>query len=97
MVVTVEVIRGDVHQYSDVRTEVIHIVQLERTQFDDVIIMMIFGYLQSEALADVACQTYVQACALEDMVNQGSCGRLPVRARDTNHLGVRIASGKLNL
>lgn len=78
VVVAVQMIRCDIHQYGDVRTEVIHIVQLERTQFDDIIVMMIFGYLQSKALADVACQTYIQTCTLENMVNQGSGGRFPL-------------------
>ena len=96
VVVAVQMIRCDIHQYGDVRTEVIHIVQLERTQFDDIIVMMIFGYLQSKALADVACQTYIQTCTLENMVNQGSGGRFSVRTGDTNHFGISIASGKLN-
>ena len=59
--------------------------------------MMIFGYLQSKALADVACQTYIQTCTLENMVNQGSGGRFSVRTGDTNHFGISIASGKLYL
>ena len=58
---------------------------------------MFFGYLQSEALTDIACQTYIQVCTLEDMVNQGCRSRLPVGTGDTNHFGIRIASGKLNL
>ena len=96
VVVAVQMIRCDIHQYGDIRTEVIHIVQLERTQFDDIIVMMIFGYLQSKALANVACQTYIQTCTLENMVNQGSGGCFSVRTGDTNHFGISIASGKLN-
>ena len=45
MVVAVQMIRCDVHQYGDIGTEVIHIVQLERTKLDDVIVMVFFGYL----------------------------------------------------
>ena len=45
MVVAVQMIRCDVHQYGDIGTEVIHIVQLERTELDDVIVMVFFGYL----------------------------------------------------
>ena len=45
MVVSVQMIRCDVHQYGDIGTEVIHIVQLERTELDDVIVMVFFGYL----------------------------------------------------
>ena len=84
-------VRSDVHQYGDVRTEVIHIIQLERAKFDNIVIVVIFGYLQSKAFADVACQTYVQTCAFENMVDQGS------RTCNTDHFGISIASGKLNL
>ncbi len=87
VVVAVQMIRSDIHQYGDIRTEVIHIIQLERTQFDDIIVMMIFGYLQSQALANVACQTYIQTCTLENMVNEGSRGCLSVRTGDTDHFG----------
>lgn len=70
MVVAIKMVRSDVHQYGDVRTEVIHIIQLERAKFDNIVIVVIFGYLQSKAFADVACQTYVQTCAFENMVDQ---------------------------
>ena len=78
VVVAIKMVRSDVHQYGDVRTEVIHIIQLERAKFDNIIIMVIFGYLQSKAFADVACQTYVQTCAFENVVDQGSCVVFPL-------------------
>ena len=97
MIVAVQMVRSNIHQYGYIRTEVIHIIQLERTQFDNIIVMVVFGYLQSQALADIACQTYIQTCTLEDMVDEGSRSRLPVRTGDTDHFGVRVTSGKLNL
>lgn len=54
MVVSVQMVRSDIHQYGNIGTEVIHIVQLERAEFDDIIVMMLFGYLQSQALADIS-------------------------------------------
>ena len=96
VVVAIKMVRSDVHQYGDVRTEVIHIIQLERAKFDNIVIVVIFGYLQSKAFADVACQTYVQTCAFENMVDQGSRCGLPVRTCNTDHFGISIASGKLN-
>lgn len=50
VVVAIKMVRSDVHQYGDVRTEVIHIIQLERAKFDNIIVMVIFGYLQSKTL-----------------------------------------------
>ena len=97
MVVAIKMVRSDVHQYGDVRTEVIHIIQLERAKFDNIVIVVIFGYLQSKAFADVTCQTYVQTCAFENMVDQGSRCGLPVRTCNTDHFGISIASGKLYL
>ena len=97
VVVAIKMVRSDVHQYGDVRTEVIHIIQLERAKFDNIIVMVIFGYLQSKTFADVACQTYVQTCAFENVVDQGSCCSLSVRTCNTDHFGISIASGKLNL
>lgn len=68
VVVTVQVVWCDVHQYGNVGTEVIHIVQLEGTQLNDVVIMLLRGYLQGQAVADVAGEADVQACTLEDVI-----------------------------
>ncbi len=97
VVVTVQVVRCDVHQYGNVGTEVIHIVQLEGTQLNDVVIMLLRGYLQGQAVADVAGEADVQACTLEDVINErGGCS-LSVRAGDTDHLCVSVPSRKLYL
>ena len=97
MVVTVQVVWCDVHQYGNVGTEVIHIVQLEGTQLNDVVIMLLRGYLQGQAVADVAGEADVQACTLEDVINErGGCS-LSVRAGDTDHLCVSVPSRKLYL
>ena len=85
VVVTVQVVWCDVHQYGNVGTEVIHIVQLEGTQ------------LQGQTVADVAGEADVQACTLEDVINErGGCS-LSVRAGDTDHLCVSVPSRKLYL
>ena len=83
MVVSVQMVRSDIHQYGDIGTEVIHIVQLERAEFDDIIVMMLFGYLQSQTLADISGQSYIQICTLKDVVDQGSSRCLSVRASFT--------------
>ena len=71
VVVTVQVVWCDVHQYGNVGTEVIHIVQLEGTQLNDVVIMLLRGYLQGQAVADVAGEADVQACTLEVVKSPG--------------------------
>ena len=96
MVVSVQMVRSDIHQYGDIGTEVIHIVQLERAEFDDIIVMMLFGYLQSQALADISGQSYIQICTLKDVVDQGSSRCLSVGTGDTDHFCIGIASGKLD-
>ena len=88
-------IGSDIHEDSDVGAKLIHVVQLEGTQFYDIIIMLFHGYLQGKAVADVSCQSHVQSRTLEDMINERSGGSLTVGAGDTNHLGVCITSGKL--
>ena len=54
-------IRGDVEQDSHVGTELIHVVELETAQLDDVVLMRSLCHLQRQALSDVACQTYIVA------------------------------------
>ena len=61
---------GDVQQNGDVGAEVIHVVQLERAQLNHIIGMRVFCHLQGKAVADVACQTYIIACILEDVVDE---------------------------
>ena len=80
-----------------VGTEVIHIVQLEGTQLNDVVIMLLRGYLQGQAVADVVGEADVQACTLEDVINERGGCRLSVRAGDTDHLCVSVPSRKLYL
>ena len=47
-VVAVQVVWRDVQQDGDVGTEVIHVVQLERAEFDDVVFVRVFGDLQCQ-------------------------------------------------
>src|SRR3712207_5230500 len=70
MIIPIQMIGGDIHQYGYVGAEIIHIVQLKRTQFDNVVVMFFFGYLQSQALADVSCETDIESCTLENMIDQ---------------------------
>lgn len=96
-VVPVEVVGCDVEQYGNVGMEVIHVVELETAQFDDVIGMRLFGDLQSQALPDVSGQSNVIAGILEYMEDE-ACGRcLSIAPGDAYHLGVGVTAGKFNL
>ena len=61
-------VRGNVHQDGDIGAELIHIVQLEGAEFDNIIVVLLHGHLQGKAVADVACQPYIQSRTLEDVV-----------------------------
>ena len=54
-------------------------------------------HLQGQRITDIACQTYIEPRLLQNIENQRSSGRLAVRTRDTNHLGVRVTCRKLYL
>jgi len=97
VVVTVEVVGGDVHDHRHVGLEIVHVLELERAELDDVYVVVLAGHLQRQALADVAGQPYVVARVLEDVVGQQRSGGLAVAACDAHHLGVGVASGQLNL
>ena len=56
------------------------------TIYDVLLLSLIHIYLQGQAVADVAGEADVQACTLEDVINErGGCS-LSVRAGDTDHL-----------
>ena len=97
VVVAVQMVGGDVQQNGNVGAEVVHIVQLKRTQLDDVVFVRILGHLQGQRVAYVAGQSGIVACIAEDVVDEAGGGGLAVRAGDANHLGVGVASCKLYL
>ena len=70
VVVAVQMIGCDVHQDGNVCTEVVHIVQLERTQLYDVVVVLLRCHLQCKAVTNIASQSNVQTCTLEDMIDQ---------------------------
>ena len=97
VVVAVEMVGSDVEQDGDIGTELIHIVELETAEFDDIPVIVTRSHLIGQALTYVACQAHVIACALEDVVDERCGGSLTITTRDTHHLGIGVASGKLNL
>ena len=95
VVVAIQVVGGDVQQDGDVGLKLVHVVQLERAQLDDVVLMRVLGHLQCQTAPYVASQSGIVASRLEDVVNQRRGGGFAVAARDANHLRVGVTPGKL--
>ena len=70
MVVAVQMVGRDVHQHGNVGAEVIHVIQLEGTKLNHIIIMLFRSHLQGQAVTDVAGQPYIQSCTLENVVDE---------------------------
>ena len=74
VVIAVQMVGSDVEQYCDVGPELVHIVELEAAQLNDVVIEVpAFRYLQGEAAPYVASQTHVVPGLLEYMIYK-ACG-----------------------
>ncbi len=94
VVVAVQMVGRDVHQNGNVRTEVVHVIQLETRQLYHIVVEMLLCHLQCQASADVASQAHVIACLLQDVVDEGRCRRLTIRTSNANHLRICVASSK---
>ena len=90
-------VRCDIQQDGDVGLEIIHVIELEGTQFDDIVVMILVRHLECQRIADISRQTHVQPCLFEDVEDKGGSGRLTVRTGDTDHLRLRITRCEFNL
>ena len=98
MVVAVQVVGRDVHQHADMRPELIHAVQLERTQLQHIPVVRPRGDRIGEALADVAAEGDVHPGVAHDLVDERRGGGLAVRPRDADAPGLaRVAARELHL
>ena len=97
VVVAIQMVGCNVHDDRDVGLEVIHVVQLETGQFDDVVVKVLRGHLVGQRLTHISCQTYIETSLLQDMVSHHGGGGLAIRACDANHLGIGVATSELNL
>ena len=84
----------NVQQDGHVGSEIIHIVELERRQFNNIVFVWLFCDLQGERMSNVSCQSGIVSGSLEYMVDERCRCRLSVRSRDANHLRVRVTAGK---
>ena len=97
MVVAVHVVGRDVHYHGHVGLEVVHVLQLERAEFDYVHVVVLAGHLQRQALAYVAGQSDVHARLTQNVIGEQGSGGLAVGAGDAHHLGVGVSAGELYL
>ncbi len=85
---------SDVEQDCHVGTELIHVVELETAQLDDIVLMRSLCHLQGQTLSDIASQTYIIASRLDDVIDQRSSCGLAVATCDADHLGICISACK---
>ena len=69
-IVPIEMVGGDIHEHGYVSAEGEHIVELETAELDDIDILGVFKYLQSQTASYVACKTHVEMCILQDVVDE---------------------------
>ena len=86
-------VRGDVGDDRYVSLEVIYIVKLETAELEHIDVMLLSSHLVGVTLADVAAQSDVQTCVLEEVIDQGSSGGLAVASCDA-HLLCRVISSR---
>ena len=97
VVIAVKVVRSDVRDDRDVRTEIVAVVELETADLQHVVVKVLGGHLESVALADVAAEAHVESCVLKQIVDQGRRGGLSVASCDADLFRGVVAAGELDL
>ena len=75
--------------------EIVHTVELKRTEFQHIVIEIALGHLPRKTFADVACQTDVQAFVFQDEIGEHCGCSFAVGTGDTDFFGVRVSRSKL--
>ena len=95
--VAVQMVGGDVQQYGDVGFEVVHSVELEAADLEDIDVVVLGSDLQGVTLADVSAQSGVHPGFLEQVVDKGRGSGLAVAAGDAYFLRIVVPSGEFYL
>ena len=95
VVVAVEMVWGYVCDDGDVRLEVIHVVELEAAEFQNIDVEVFGRHLIGVALADVASEPDVQSGLLQKVVDERGCRCLAVASGDADFACLVVASGEL--
>ena len=88
-------IRCNVQQDSYMGFEIIHIIQLKTTQFDDIIIIVASRYLQGQTFPHITGKSHFQSGTFQNMICQQCSRRFPIAPGNANHAGTSITTGKL--
>ena len=75
--------------------KIVHAVELETAELQDVDVEVLGGHLVGVALADIASETYVEAGVAQHVVDQRGRGGLAVAAGDADLLGSVVAAREL--
>ncbi|OAV74510.1 hypothetical protein Barb7_01987 [Bacteroidales bacterium Barb7] len=97
VIISVQMVGGDIQQDGDVGFEVVHIVQLKAAQLNHINCVRVFRHLQGKAVAYVSGKTNVRTRLLQYMIDEHGGGCFAVASGDANHLRAGISSGKFNL
>ena len=97
VVVTVEVVWGDVGDDGDVRLEVVDVVELETADFQDIIVVLLGRDLICVGLPYIAAEADVEAGVGEEVIYKGSGRGLAVGAGDADLFRAVVTRGELDL
>ena len=65
VLVSIQMVRGDVGKNRYIRLEFVHSIQLETTQFQYIVVVIASGYLISVTKSDVSPKSHIVTCILE--------------------------------
>ncbi len=96
MVVAVEMVGRNVQNDRHIGFEIVHAIELERTEFQHIEIEIALGHLPRKTFAHIARQTHIQPFVFQDEIGEHRGGCFAVRACDTDFFCIGIACGKLD-
>ena len=98
MVITIQMIRRNIHQHSDIGLEIIHAVKLEATQLYYIPVTIFRCNSQRKALPNITGQPHILIGLSQHFVSEGRGGRLAIAAGNTDCFrSIQIAASKLDL
>ena len=98
MVITIQVIRCNIHQHSDIGLEIIHAVKLETAQLYYIPVTIFRCNSQRKALPNITGQPHIHIGLPQHFVSEGRGGRLAIAAGNTDCFrSIQITTCKLNL
>src|SRR3546814_9388796 len=66
--IPVQMVGSNVGQDGNIGPELMHIIQLEATQFQYIVVIILPGHLPGETLSEVTAQSGIQSCTCQQVV-----------------------------